>query len=298
MSDALTNIVRDRLAQQVAPEAKALAYDLIAHHGTGVRAVLFYGSCLRDKTAEGVLDFYVIVDRYSAFHDMRLMASANAVLPPNVLFFQRGDLAAKVAVISAKDFTRRMHVGSLDTTIWARFCQPSALIYARDADVADEVRTALARGIATAAGWATRLGPEGGTPAQLWTALFQQTYRAELRVENGQDRARTIYDSAARWFDQILAPALDHARLDRHPQWRDRQAAQSAWTRRVVFGKPQNFARVMKGVFTFENGVDYVAWKIERHTGRKVELSPFQRRHPLIAAPVLLPKLLRQGFQK
>ena len=42
-------------------------------------------------------------------------------------------------------------------------------------------------------------------------------------------------------------------------------------------------------------GADYIVWKIERHSGEKIVLSPWQRRHPLLAAPLLLPRLLRRG---
>jgi hypothetical protein len=47
--------------------------------------------------------------------------------------------------------------------------------------------------------------------------------------------------------------------------------------------------------FTFAGGADYIAWKINRHAGTKIELTPWQRRHPLIAAISLLPQLLRSG---
>ena len=49
----------------------------------------------------------------------------------------------------------------------------------------------------------------------------------------------------------------------------------------------------MKAAFTFEGGADYAAFKIERHTGRKIEVTPWQRRHPLLAGLLMLPKLLR-----
>ena len=42
-------------------------------------------------------------------------------------------------------------------------------------------------------------------------------------------------------------------------------------------------------------GAEYIAWKINRHAGTKIELKPWQRRHPLLAAISLLPRLLRSG---
>jgi hypothetical protein len=50
-----------------------------------------------------------------------------------------------------------------------------------------------------------------------------------------------------------------------------------------------------KSAYTFEGGIDYVLWKIERHSGVRVQLAPWQRRHPLLAAPGLIRKLRRDG---
>ena len=50
--------------------------------------------------------------------------------------------------------------------------------------------------------------------------------------------------------------------------------------------------RLLKTAYTFGDWVPYVLWKLERHTGRTIELSPRQRRHPLIFGwPIILPLL-------
>jgi len=53
--------------------------------------------------------------------------------------------------------------------------------------------------------------------------------------------------------------------------------------------------RLAKAVFTFENGADYLAWKIERHTGVHIEVTPRLRRHPILLSPPVLWRLLRRG---
>ena len=60
-----------------------------------------------------------------------------------------------------------------------------------------------------------------------------------------------------------------------------------------IIGKLLSLVRLAKACFTFEGGADYAAFKIERHTGRKIALTQWQRRHPLIAGLLMLPKLLR-----
>ena len=56
--------------------------------------------------------------------------------------------------------------------------------------------------------------------------------------------------------------------------------------------------RLFKTAFTFGDWVPYVLWKLERHSGRKIELTPRQRAHPLIFAwPIILPLLLRRNLR-
>ncbi len=291
MSDPLIPLVEAGLDRPVMAQARALAQYLVDTHGDPVAAVLFYGSCLRDETPEGVLDFYLLVDDYRSFHGGRISAWANAILPPTVHFVEVDGVAAKVAVISVCAFARRMRPASFDTTLWARFCQPSALLYARDAAMRDRVVASVVAAQRTAAGWGRALHGQAAPPSALWEALFQHTYRAELRVERGGDRAKTIYGKAAAHFDALLGPAL--ALAPEVAQWQDTRAAKAAWRRRVWVGKPLNLIRIIKGAFTFDGAADYIAWKIERHSGRKLNLTDFQRRHPLLAAPKILWRLVR-----
>jgi hypothetical protein len=53
--------------------------------------------------------------------------------------------------------------------------------------------------------------------------------------------------------------------------------------------------RLAKASFTFTGGIDYLAWKINRHAGTEIVIKPWQRRWPLLGAITLLPLLLRRG---
>lgn len=307
MTDHLAKHILDALHRPVLPEIAEFAATLAAT-GDSVAGVLFYGSCLRDASVSGVLDFYVLVDDYRQYHRSRMAAMANAVLPPTVSFAQSATTAgpcAKVAVISLRQFARRMRCGSIDTTLWARFCQPAALVHVRDEATAVAIADALADAAATAAAWAVRLGPEQGYAADYWTGLFRHTYGAELRVEKA-GRPRLVYDFAADHFDRLLMPALARAGItvEETPAGTirprlspdERRAGRRAWHRRRRAGKALNVARLVKAAFTFDNAVDYIVWKIERHAGQPIELRPWQRRHPVLAAPALLWRLYRRGM--
>src|SRR5512134_1690938 len=125
----LAALVGTELGRPAPRAAVALVERIRARHGTATAAVVFYGSCLRRETDEGVLDFYALVDTYRAAYASRLLAAANALLPPNVFYLEaeRGGerLRAKYAVISLADFARRAAGRGLRTGIWARFCQPA-----------------------------------------------------------------------------------------------------------------------------------------------------------------------------
>ena len=309
--DALTVLAAAELALPPHPSpamlgALALARGIVANHGAAVLAVLFYGSCRRSGDASGLLDLYVVHDGHSAFHGATVPALLNALLPPTVLLRRAaspvGDVRAKVAVLSRGQFSRRLGADALDTTIWARFCQPATLLHARDPAAAAWAATAAAQAFATAALWAVRLGPDQATAADYWRGLFALTYGTELRPESGS-RGLAIHQEAAEWFDRGLPlalvahglPAEADARGVLTPALPRTRRWQAGWTARRVLGKALNVARLVKAAFTFEGGADYLAWKIERHSGEALALTGWQRRHPILAAPALLWRLRRRG---
>jgi hypothetical protein len=54
-------------------------------------------------------------------------------------------------------------------------------------------------------------------------------------------------------------------------------------------------ARLAKATTTYAGGVDYIAWKINRHAGTAIAVKPWQRRWPILGAIVMLPRLWRRG---
>jgi hypothetical protein len=301
---------RGRLEAQIArelalpahPAALALADAIRDRHG-GVAAILFYGSCLRQPASaaappEGILDFYAVVDRYRDAYPGRLLALANRVLPPNVFHVTcswRGEpVRAKYAVISMAQFRRGLSRASFQTSLFARFAQPCRLAFARDATARAAIGKALADAVITMVAAVAPLLERNFDAEQLWLRGFRETYRAELRTE-GAARARDLYASARERYDAITPFALSAAGIAGGPSARDRRVAQLRWAGRRVLGKLFSVLRLAKSAFTFDGGVDYILWKIERHSGVRLPVSPWQRRHPLLASPVFLWRLYRLG---
>lgn len=301
-------IVAGELAQPVAAPVRALAQQL-AERSPGAVAVLFYGSCLRATTLDGLLDFYVLVDSLVRWHGAGIAALANRVLPPNVFYLQTAiggqTLRAKVAVMTTRQFLARARPGGIDTTIWARFAQPAALPWVRDDAARRDAITAVTAAVLSATRWAARLGPARGAANAFWTALFQRTYGAELRVETATrpgsitaaDGPRYARLLPLAWEAQQLPFALKPG-LELAPQLDagDRLALHLGWPLRAALGKPLNFLRLVKNAYTFDGGVDYLIWKIKRHSGHDLVLNDWQRRHPILAAPGVIRRLHKLGI--
>jgi len=296
MSQDLAAFVRAELAKPV-PDAVRAFGEALAQEAQA-QAVLFYGSILRTGDLTGVLDFYILTRRPPE-------GLLERWLWPRVGFRQIDaegtPLRAKVATLSLAAFRRAARGEALDTTIWARFVQPAALVFARDEEAKDAVVGAIAAAAETAARYAAVLGPASGPADAFWKSLFRRTYRAEFRVEKpgregeivGFHRARYAALLPLAWRSAGLPFSQDGSAFTPGLTPVERRRLRRAWRRRQRAGKPLNLARLMKAAFTFDGAARYAAWKIERHTGVAVPVTPFRERHPILAAPGVLIRLWR-----
>jgi hypothetical protein len=304
----LAALIEPELGRAVAREVASFAERLAARAAAGTAAVLFYGSALRDGAFDGLLDFYVLVDRARAWPQGWLAAGANRLLPPNVGYAEEAidgrRMRAKYAVMTLGQFRRAMAAASLDTTLWARFSQPCACVYARSDADREVVLEAVCGAAMAAAYWAAVLGPQQADPLAYWNALYARTYELELRVETAS-RSDSVVAGARERFARLLpvawragGVAFETHRDELRPVFaaRARADALRRWKLKRRLGKPLNVLRLLKAAFTFERPLDYVAWKVERHSGVRLAIAPWQRRFPLLAAPGLYCRLRRRGL--
>ena len=64
---------------------------------------------------------------------------------------------------------------------------------------------------------------------------------------------------------------------------------------RTLNGKFVSLMRLIKAVFTFQGGIDYLAWKIKRSSGVDIVIKPWHRKVPLFAGIVLFIQLRWKG---
>jgi hypothetical protein len=294
MASDLEPLVAAELAQPIEPRAAAMAAAIAARYPGAARAVLFYGSCLRESNLDGLmLDFYLIVSDYRAAYGKGWLATANQLIPPNVFPFEADGLAAKYAVLSEADFARLCGPEADNPSVWARFAQPARLAWLAD----DAARQAAVAAVAQAAPilLARTLPVAGETadPLDLWRAAFALTYAAELRAER-KTRSGSIVDADPDRYRAFTDPALAVAR--RYDAARaTSEAARRGWEATRRRGKLLTLARLAKASATYAGGLDYLAWKINRHAGADVVIRPWQRRWPILGAITLLPRLLARG---
>lgn len=288
-------LVSDELAKPVDPRVTALARSVAARH-PGALAVLFYGSCLRETRLDGLmLDFYLIVENYRAAYRERWAARANAALPPNVYPFEEGGLIAKYAVLSADDLARETGEAARDASTFARFAQPARLVWANDAAARVNVVQSVAQAAPTLLRLAAPLVLKSGAGLEAWREAFRRTFAAELRAERG-GRPEAIVDADPQRYARFAAVirADDPAAFAPADKKR-RTALERRWAQLRRRGKRRQVLKLAKASLTFAGGIDYLAWKINRHAGAGIVISEWQRRHPLLAAVGLVPRLLRRG---
>ena len=211
--------------------------------------------------------------------------AANALIPPNVFPFEHDGLAAKYAVLSEADFHRLNGPETRNVSVWARFAQPSRLVWAADEAARGRGdRSGCPRGADPARGRSAdgRAEPiRCDVAARLCADLFgRAARRAQGRSQLGRGcRPRAL-------------PAVQRRR--RSPQIAEPSSAadgaaggsKARCCRSCAWPRP---ARPSPAASIISPG---------RSTGTpapQIEIKPWQRRWPLLAAISLLPRLLKSG---
>ena len=303
----------DRVARQCDRDAPASCAAIVTAlretYGEALQGLLFYGSCLRNESMEGgVADVFVIVDGYRNAYRKRWLAWLNTWLPPNVLYREvpcaGAPVRVKLAVISMADFSDGIRHG-FHSYLWGRFAQPVRILYARNEAVHHEFQELLAQSVLRLLGATVPALPERVNDAEtIWTHALGWCYSTEYRAEPNSKAAQLARHHLAE-YDALLQaslPALGTVlRREADNGYRSLATSETAhktlrqWRRRRWQGRLLWMLRLSKAALTFSNGVDYAAWKIGRHTGVKIEVTPRLRRYPLLFGWGVLLKLVKRG---
>lgn len=289
---------------------QALLEEIREKHGEALLAILVYGSWLRGKR-DTMLDFYVLVEDYHTL-DSAWQGWMCRLLPPNVYQIhhknndpesESPELRAKYALLTLDRFQKAMR-DDFHSYFWARFAQPCEILYSRDEATRAVLKDALEKAATT---FMKRVVPAMGDrfdSAELWTRGLALTYQCELRTESS-NRGESIYDFDPAYYDGVTSAyalenkSLSNADAKNHylnqVSGYSRKLSSLTWWLRRLQGKLLSALRLIKAAFTFNDAMEYLLWKIKRHSGVYIEPTQRQLNHPLIFAWPLLWKLYRRG---
>src|SRR5207237_2489368 len=114
-------------------------------------------------------------------------------------------LVAKYAVLSEADFHRLCGPETSSVSVWARFAQPSRLVWAADEEARSGAINSISRAAPTLLAAAGT--EEGEESLAMWRRAFALTYSAELRAERA-GRASSVVDLEPDRYRRFTAPAL------------------------------------------------------------------------------------------
>ena len=300
-------------AQSQWPQASRLADQLVEASDGTIRAVLLYGSHLLRTSPDqhSAVDFVVIVDDYRAFYaaldradelnrPVALMAALAKVLAPNVLAFApddgRGGIA-KYQLVNRADFERALGPKPPDHFLLARMVQRVGVVWTANAADAAWIAAQLAGARWGVLTWMAPYLEEPVDAQGFGRRLLEVCYEGELRPESTA-RSGRVFEAQVGHFRDVFAPVLEAA-VDEGVMGRDAdryvlaapvpERERIRWRRHFRRSKARTTARWFKHTATFVNWLPYIVRKVERHTGRTIELTTLERRLPRV---FLWPRLI------
>lgn len=274
--------------------------------GGHVRAIILYGSHLLKARPDehSAYDLVVIVDDYRAFyaclHDSGelnrppwLMAALARVLPPNVVAFAPGegrDGVAKCPIVSSRDFERALGADPPDHFLLGRLVQKVEVVWSASPADAAWVEGQLSGARERVLDWMLPYVVEPVDAEGLGRRLLEVCYSGELRPE-ARNRSQNIFQAQAEHFRRVFTPVLEVGEAEGllvregelyRPARPVPDAQSRRWRKHFSRSKARATARWFKHMVTFANWLPYIQRKVERHTGRTIQLTRLERAAPII----------------
>jgi hypothetical protein len=236
------------------------------------------------------------------------MAAVSHVLPPSQVSLRlRGEedrpFHAKCSVIDLRTLRRETSSRRRDHFCIGRLFQPSEIVYAQDPGVADELLDALVSAHTETYGWVRPWLTSPFDAAAYCRTLLRVSLSQEIRPEP-EGRAQALFTAQESElvpvYERLMTDLVAAGELSRGPDGfalvhpvgsGERLRLRAYFWRSLV----RATVRWLKHVVTFEGWLDYIVRKVRRHAGTDIELSPRERRMPLL---FLWPRLFRYLRQK
>jgi hypothetical protein len=278
--------------------------------GPAVRAVIFFGSrkTRARPDSHSPWDFFVIVSSYRAFYRSlkgagalrrhpAVLALLNTVLPPSVIALRTpGEsggphVPAKCPVISMRHFRRDTSPRRHDHFLLGRLFQPVEVVYAADPQAAADVLDGLARAAVLTYSWGRAALPPTFDAVDYGRTLLRVSFDAEIRPEPAR-RVDALWQAQESLLRPLLGTLLAELAsegflterrpgvysLARPVSW----AGRLGGAVRLRWSLVRATTRWAKHVVTYDDWLDFLVRKVQRHSGRDIVLTPRERRWPLL----------------
>lgn len=322
MADALREAIRARAFPGGAGgDVRQAAAEIARVGGPAVQAVVFFGSRKTRPSDDpwSAHDFFVLTRGYRLFYAALraaralgrrplLMALLNRWLAPSQVSLRPvvagRTLRAKCSVIGLDRLLRETSARRRDHFCAGRLFQPAEVAWWRDEAAAEATLSALVGAHRISFAWARPfLSAEFDAEAYA-RRLLQVSMAAEIRPEPA-GRSEALFEAQREYhrgvYPALLSELLALGELVEVGPGRYRLARPAGALERI---RVQLYFRLSllrattrwaKHIVTFEDWLEYILHKAQRHSGRSIELSARERRWPLV---FLWPRLVRYLREK
>ncbi len=311
LPEAFPMLRRSVAAEVLSPESDPTLLTAIGRLATlcgeTLEGLIFFGS--RRTRAAGAnawsaYDLFAVVGAYrpffAALHRGGLvrrrpgwLALLGRWLPPTQisLRFSSPEFHAKLAVIRADTLLRETSARRHDHFTVGRLFQPSRIVHARGEQAREAMLAALVSAYAETWHWlrpwlaacfdAEDYGRQALVTSMAWEIRPEPRGRAESLWISQREAQLPILSALLRGLEeQGSLRGIDGARwaMTTEPGGGERLRSRLYFTRSLV----RATARWAKHVLSFEGWLEYIVRKASRHTGERIEITPRERRWPLL----------------
>jgi hypothetical protein len=285
--------------------------------GESLLAVILYGSCLNEKTRTptSIHDFYLIVDSYWKFYPKKIHALLNLFLPPNSFNLKitgehHRPLLCKYNVISLERLKKETSLRAKDIYHFGRFGKRVGIIWVKNESIRQELINCFYQAFRTNVLYTIPTLPDEFTLKDFLLSALSLSYQGETRTEN-DNKVQEFYESEKPFYEMIYGSILNHFIAQHsiiknpiagtyrfHQKGPQRELEKKRIESFLKKSKRRFVSRWPKHILTYKDYVDYLLAKVERSRGIKIELTPMERRFPLILGWKHFFRLKRKGMIK
>ena len=279
--------------------------------------VIFYGSCISPLTKKETSypDFYVVVKDYrdalKKFKDKKFLHSLLCkILPPTVFFLKiernGKSYQCKFNLISKKHLDLYTSSEAPDMYIFGRLGKRIVLPYFSSDKEVDELVHFHHRSMRMNAEMALHFLPLRFGLDEFIKQTLSMSYLGDYRVER-DTKIDELFESEKNFYRRVYSLILEEIEREKgivknSNEFYERVSFSENEKRKIEKflrkSKRRSVYRWPKGILTVGNYVDYLISKVERAKGIKIELTPLERKYPLIFGWRHFFRIKRQGHLK